>query len=151
MLYSIKNFIKSNTGLLIRMDDIAEHMNWKLMNKCETLFDKYNIRPLLGVIPNNQDEKLHIYEKKENFWNKVRLWQEKGWEISMHGFSHVYDTETKKKITLIMEEDQNFLVMITKRNYLELEEDWKNFKKKIFKLDLFLHQTTLMIKILLKL
>ena len=97
MLYSIKNFIKSNTGLLIRMDDIAEHMNWKLMNKCETLFDKYNIRPLLGVIPNNQDEKLHIYEKKENFWDKVRLWQEKGWEISMHGFSHVYDTETKKK------------------------------------------------------
>ncbi len=97
MLYSIKNFIKSNTGLLIRMDDIAEHMNWKLMNKCETLFDKYNIRPLLGVIPNNKDEKLHIYEKKENFWQKVRLWQEKGWEISMHGFSHVYDTETKKK------------------------------------------------------
>ena len=75
MLYSIKNFIKSNTGLLIRMDDIAEHMNWKLMNKCETLFDKYNIRPLLGVIPNNKDEKLHIYEKKENFWQKVRLWQ----------------------------------------------------------------------------
>ena len=97
MINSIKNFIKSNTGLLIRIDDIAEHMNWALMDKCEFLFDKYNIKPLLGVIPNNQDKKLYIYKKKENFWNKVKSWQEKGWEISMHGFSHVYDTETKKK------------------------------------------------------
>ena len=37
------------------MDDIAENMNWDLMDKCEDLFDKYKIKPLLGVIPNNQD------------------------------------------------------------------------------------------------
>jgi len=67
------------------------------MSKCESLFDKYNIKPLLGVIPNNQDKELYVYEKKEKFWDKVRFWQEKGWEIAMHGFTHVYDTETQKK------------------------------------------------------
>ena len=97
MINSIKNYIKSNTGLLIRMDDVAEHMNWNDMSKCESLFDKYNIKPLLGVIPNNQDKELYVYEKKEKFWDKVRLWQTKGWEIAMHGFTHVYDTETQKK------------------------------------------------------
>mgnify|MGYP001160046680 CR=1 FL=1 len=45
-----------NTGMLIRFDDISDHMNWSLMNKCEEIFDKYNIKPLLGVIPDNKDK-----------------------------------------------------------------------------------------------
>ena len=47
---------KKNTGLLIRIDDIAAHMKWDLIQKCEILFDELNIKPLLGVIPNNKDE-----------------------------------------------------------------------------------------------
>ena len=83
--------------MLIRFDDISDHMNWKLMYKSEEIFDKYNIKPLLGVIPNNKDKEFLSYEKKENFWQKVRDWQSKGWEISMHGLTHVYDKETYKK------------------------------------------------------
>ena len=54
MISSIKNYFSENTALLIRMDDIAENMNWRLMNKCEDLFDELNIKPLLGVIPKNE-------------------------------------------------------------------------------------------------
>ena len=97
MINSIKNLFNNYTGLLIRIDDIAANMNWANMNKCEVLFDKYGIKPLLGVIPDNRDEELYAYEKNDNFWNQVRAWQKKGWEISMHGFSHVYDQETYKK------------------------------------------------------
>ncbi len=93
----IYNPIKKFTGMLIRFDDITDQMNWDLMNKCEDLFLKYNIQPLMGVIPNNQDEEFKKYEKKNNFWEIVRSWQKKGWEISMHGFNHVYDSETDKK------------------------------------------------------
>ena len=96
MIDSIKDFISKNTGMLIRMDDIAENMNWKLMDRCEILFKKYNIKPLLGVIPSNQDKELFNYEKNENFWNRIRDWQNEGWEISMHGFSHVYDKNTNR-------------------------------------------------------
>ena len=35
MLSKIKNYIKKNTGILIRLDDIAENMNWDLMSKSE--------------------------------------------------------------------------------------------------------------------
>lgn len=86
-----------NTGLLIRLDDITDHMNWELMKKSEKLFDKYNVKPLLGVIPNNKDKEFLKFEKKNDFWEQVRNWQKKGWEISMHGFTHVYDKETNKK------------------------------------------------------
>ena len=83
--------------ILIRFDDIAENMNWHLMAKCEKIFDELNIKPVMGVIPNNQDKDLLIYPKKENFWQIVKKWQLKGWEIAMHGYNHIYDNDTKKK------------------------------------------------------
>ena len=39
MFLKIKNYISENTGILIRLDDIAENMNWDLMKKIELLFD----------------------------------------------------------------------------------------------------------------
>ena len=51
MFNSLNNLIRKNTGLLIRLDDISENMSWKHMDKCELLFDKFNIKPLLGIIP----------------------------------------------------------------------------------------------------
>ena len=88
---------KLSRGTLIRIDDIAEHMNWQLMSKCEILFNKYDIKPVLGVIPNNKDPGLLKFPKNENFWGKIKKWQNNGWEISMHGYSHDYVTETYKK------------------------------------------------------
>ena len=95
MFSKIKKSIKENTGILIRLDDIAENMNWDLMEKSELLFEKYQIKPILGVIPNNQDNDLLTYPKRDNFWEQVRKWKNKGWEISMHGSTHVYDKKTK--------------------------------------------------------
>jgi len=97
MFLKIKNYIAENTGILIRLDDIAENMNWDLMERSERLFDKYKIKPVLGVIPNNEDKELLTFPKKDNFWEQIRIWKDKGWEISMHGSNHVYDMSTNKK------------------------------------------------------
>ena len=86
-----------NTGILIRLDDIAENMNWDLMKKSELLFEEYGIKPILGVIPNNKDNELLSYSKKNNFWEQVRNWRDKGWEIAMHGYTHVYDKICKNE------------------------------------------------------
>ena len=91
------NFLKKNTGLLIRFDDIAENMNWDLMDKCEKLFSKYNIKPVVGVIPNNKDKDLLNFPYRKDFWNKVRNWQSKKWVIAIHGYNHLYENETNKK------------------------------------------------------
>ena len=97
MFVKIKKYIKENTGILIRFDDIAENMNWDLMEKSELLFEKYEIKPVLGVIPNNKDKELLSHPKADDFWQKLRNWKDKGWEISMHGYTHVYDKNTNKK------------------------------------------------------
>ena len=97
MFLRLKNYISSNTGLLIRLDDICENMNWEVMYKLESLFKKYKIKPILGVISNNQDKNLLSYPSNNKFWDKVREWQNLGWEISIHGYSHVYSNNTQKK------------------------------------------------------
>ena len=96
MFNSIKKITSKNTGLLIRMDDIAENMNWHLMDKCELLFDKYQIKPLLGVIPKNRDPELLKYNKNYDFWKRVTDWKHKGWEITMHGCNHLYSQKSDK-------------------------------------------------------
>tara|TARA_B100001063_G_scaffold240588_2_gene265823 strand:- start:582 stop:1346 length:765 start_codon:yes stop_codon:yes gene_type:complete len=96
MFNSIKKTTTKYTGLLIRMDDISENMNWRLMDKCEHLFDQHKIKPLLGVIPDNQDPELLKYPKNSKFWERVNDWSKKGWEITMHGCNHVYTENSDK-------------------------------------------------------
>ena len=96
MLSKIKNYIADNTGILIRIDDVAENMNWDLMEKSELLFEKYDIKPVLGVVPNSKDSEFLNFPKRNNFWEKVREWKSKDWEIAMHGYTHLYDTICKK-------------------------------------------------------
>ncbi len=91
------NLLKKNRGLLLRFDDIAPNMNWELMDKCEKLFLKYKIKPIVGVIPDNQDEELLSFPFRNNFWNKIKKWQTYGWEVAIHGYNHKYTADTKKK------------------------------------------------------
>ncbi|MBM3968551.1 MAG: DUF2334 domain-containing protein [Planctomycetes bacterium] len=78
---------------LIRLDDIAPHMDWPRFERLSQVFDKFSLRPLLGVIPDNQDPQLREFPKfVGDFWEKVRSLQARGWEICQHGFQHVYAT-----------------------------------------------------------
>ena len=67
------------------------------MEKTELLFEKYGVKPVLGVIPENKDSELLNYPRKNDFWDKVRVWKNKGWEIAMHGHTHVYDKTCKNE------------------------------------------------------
>lgn len=91
------NNFKINTGILIRFDDIAPNMNWEMMDKCQNLLNDFNIKPVLGVIPDNKDNDLLNFPRRENFWQIVKEWDSIGWSIAMHGYNHCYDKETNKK------------------------------------------------------
>ena len=52
MFLRLKNYISSNTGLLVRLDDICENMNWEIMYKLEDLFKKYKVNTLFSTDKN---------------------------------------------------------------------------------------------------
>jgi predicted deacetylase len=77
---------------LIRLDDVCETMDWGKWLKIKALFDKYGIKPLIAVIPNNEDPLQKICPPNENFWKWLKMVELKGWEIGLHGYNHVYQT-----------------------------------------------------------
>lgn len=79
---------------LLRLDDASEYRNTDSWQKIENLLDKHNIKPIVGVIPNNKDKSfLKKYKKDENFWEKVIEWRNKGWTIALHGYNHIPETD----------------------------------------------------------
>lgn len=72
---------------VIRLDDACPTMNHANWNRMECLLDKYSIRPIVGVIPENQDPDF-AWKNDKSFWERVHFWQEKGWSIAVHGLHH---------------------------------------------------------------
>lgn len=78
---------------IMRLDDASEYMDVEKWQRMEDLLDKYHIKPIVGVIPDNQDpDMVGVYPKDELFWEKVQRWKEKGWIIALHGYTHVFET-----------------------------------------------------------
>ena len=57
--------------IAVRMDDITPDMDWQKFDRFKALLDSYGVKPLIGVVPDNKDEKLSIDPPREEFWDKI--------------------------------------------------------------------------------
>ncbi len=138
MLSKIKKYIKDNTGILVRLDDIAENMNWDMMELATNLFDKFNVKPVLGVIPNNKDPELLFYPKKNNnFWEEVRAWKNRGWKIAMHGNNHVYDKLCSKTDYLGLGGNSEFCSHTYEEQLKKIKDGLNKFNKENIEIKTF--------------
>ena len=78
-----------NTKYLIRLDDACSFMDIKKWQRMEDILDRYSVKPLVGIIPANADPKTMIESENPMFWDKLRLWEKKGWQVALHGYDHV--------------------------------------------------------------
>lgn len=84
--------------IAVRLDDIAPDMNWERFLKFKELLDRYQVKPLIGVVPDNKDENLSDGDEKDcplgtgGFWEYLKALQKEGWVIAMHGCYHRYTT-----------------------------------------------------------
>lgn len=73
---------------IIRLDDACPNMNKEKWDKIEVILDKYNIKPIVGIIPDNKDLEFS-YGNINEFWpDYVKRWENKKWVIAMHGLNH---------------------------------------------------------------
>lgn len=66
-----------NNKYLIRLDDAVLTMNTKKWQRMEDLLDRYGVKPMVGVIPANNDPKQLIDNGNCEFWMKARIGKEK--------------------------------------------------------------------------
>lgn len=78
---------------LMRFDDLCPTMNWDAWDGIESVLVRSDVRPILSVVPDNQDPKLNVGSPRPDFWERVRSWQKRGWSIGLHGYQHKYVTQ----------------------------------------------------------
>lgn len=75
---------------LIRFDDFCPTMDYEQWYRADAILRKYNIKPLIGVVPDCHDPELMIDDYHEDFWEYVKQLQSEGYAFAMHGDTHVY-------------------------------------------------------------
>jgi predicted deacetylase len=75
---------------LLRFDDLCPEMNWSVWSEIEQLLVERNIKPILAIVPDNQDRALKVDRLAPDFWERARAWQARHWSIALHGYQHAY-------------------------------------------------------------
>jgi len=102
---------------LLRFDDICPTMNWKVWSEIEMALTEQQLKPILAVVPDNQDPVLRVDEPREDFWERARQWQARGWTLALHGFQHRYSAVHAGVVT--PKKKTEFA------GFPALEQDWK--------------------------
>lgn len=75
---------------LFRMDDVSPTMNWEKFTALLALFRRFNVTPLLGIVPDNRDPKLQVKPPHPAFWETMRELVHRGEiEVAQHGYQHL--------------------------------------------------------------
>lgn len=80
------------TTYIMRLDDACPHWDAEKWSRMEEILDTYGIKPLVGLIPAVEDPELLKYPEDKGYWDRVKCWKDKGWELALHGCTHLYET-----------------------------------------------------------
>lgn len=84
----------NNARYVFRMDDITPTMDWQRFWALLRLFQRYHVKPLLGVVPDNRDHALDLQDPHPQFWDIINLLVERNSvDVAQHGYQHVLDRQ----------------------------------------------------------
>lgn len=119
---------------IFRLDDVCPTMKWDNFFKLESIFDKYSIKPIIGVVPCNCDKKLMIDKYRDDFWKKIKELKSKNWIIAQHGYRHEYIN--KNSGVLKINNKSEFSGLSYKEQHKKISKGKEMLEKKLgFKID----------------
>lgn len=120
---------------IVRFDDICSEMNFKIWNMVEGVLYKYNIKPIIAVIPANRDIKLIVQDKEKDFWKRIQRYQKDGWMIGLHGLNHVYCNHRSGMLGISL--NSEFVTLPYESQKKKLEKGKKIFDQHGINADIF--------------
>lgn len=73
---------------LLRIDDLCPTVQYERWSAIRDAIGEFGIRPILAVVPDNDDESLAQAPPFAGFWEEMRAMQREGATIAMHGYRH---------------------------------------------------------------
>ena len=123
---------------LIRLDDALPTMCVDKWTAIENMLDKYGIKPMVAVIPDNQDKEMNFGEVNPDFWVQVKRWKDKGWAVGMHGYNHLYHSVERKNSIVPLQDQSEFVGLDLETQKTKFEKALNIFLQKGVKPDLFI-------------
>jgi hypothetical protein len=74
---------------LLRFDDLCPTMDLQRWLRFERLIERFGLKPILAVVPQNEDLDLVCGPADDGFWERMRRLEAAGVTIGLHGFRHV--------------------------------------------------------------
>jgi predicted deacetylase len=85
---------------LLRFDDLCPTMRQKHWSMLLPVIEELGIRPILAVVPDNQDIELQLERADPQFWATMRAMEARGATIALHGFRHLCRSAGKSLVPL---------------------------------------------------
>lgn len=114
---------------LFRVDDACPSMHSERWDACERIFDRFGIKPIVAVVPDNRDPNLECRKRDPLFWNRVRAWQQKGWTIAMHGYQHQFHYVDRRKLILPFYDRSEFAGLSFLEQSEKIRAAWQIFAR----------------------
>ena len=92
--------ILSPAQYLLRIDDLCPTVSAERWQKFQSLIEEFRLRPILAVVPDNQDPELKVSPPDPAFWDCVRALETEGAAIGLHGYQHLCATRGRSLVNL---------------------------------------------------
>jgi predicted deacetylase len=83
------NVIPSPAQYLLRFDDLCPTVFRPRWQRFLPLIEEFELRPILAVVPDNQDRELILSPPDPEFWARMRAMEKAGAAIALHGYHHL--------------------------------------------------------------
>ena len=90
----------SEAQYLLRFDDLCPTMDRGRWERFAGLVERFEIEPILAVVPENCDSQLVRNAAFEGFWDEMRAMQSAGGTIGLHGWRHLCEARGRSLIPL---------------------------------------------------
>lgn len=85
---------------LLRFDDLCPTVSRARWQHFLPLIEEYKLRPILAVVPDNQDYQLQASPPDPDFWAQMRAMEAAGATIGLHGYNHLCHSHGRSLIEL---------------------------------------------------
>jgi predicted deacetylase len=85
---------------LIRFDDLCPTMLSARFERFLSIIARFDVKPILAVVPDNLDPELNFQVPDPTFWNRMRTLEAAGAAIAMHGYRHLCASRGKSLLGL---------------------------------------------------
>jgi predicted deacetylase len=81
--------IPNPAQFLLRFDDLCPAFDDSRWRRFLPLIEEFGLRPILAIVPDNQDRDLKLSPPDAGFWAQMRELQRAGATIGLHGYRHL--------------------------------------------------------------